>query len=95
VMIMITMTILIRNLTHQIQVINFIYYKIKMDRPCSLVFLATDTEVQHLIPGITRFSDKSGMEHSASRVQLSSYLKENSCGSGLESQDYGHREPSC
>jgi hypothetical protein len=49
------------------------------------------------IPGATIFSEKlcvwNGI-HSASWVQLMSYLKEKNSGCGLENQEYGRRDPS-
>jgi hypothetical protein len=59
-MIMITTTMFIRNPTHQNQAINFIYYKIKMDRLCGLVVRVPGyrSRCLGLIPDATRFSDK-------------------------------------
>jgi hypothetical protein len=49
------------------------------------------------IPGPTKFSEKQWVwnrVHSASWVQLRSYLEEKNSGSGLENLDYGRRDPS-
>jgi hypothetical protein len=66
---------------------------------CGLVVRVTGYRSRGTVPGTTRFPEKqwvwSGI-HSASWVQLRSYLKKKkkSC-SGPENRDYGRMDPSC
>jgi hypothetical protein len=73
---------------------------IKMDRLCGLVVRVPGYRCGGPTFDPWRYQifwQVVGLErgHSASWVQLSSYLRENSSGSGVESRKYGHREPSC
>jgi hypothetical protein len=71
----------------------------RVDSPCGLVDRVPGYRSRGpgSIPGPTRFSGKCWVwngVHSVSWVQLRSYLKEKSSGSGLENREYGSRDPS-
>jgi hypothetical protein len=71
---------------------HFIIRDMIADRLCGLVVRVPSYRSigQGSIPGATRFSEKWWV-HSASWVQLRSYLKGKVAGYGLENREYGHR----